>query len=125
MSGPGLERRYRRVLRLLPGYYRDRWEQDMAAAFLDSWLTGDPEEDEAVLQFCKPTWAEVASVAGLAVRLYLGGAGARAGTSPGARPYGARCSPSRWSRRHGALTCSCGRPGAAACSAGSPPRPLA
>src|SRR5580693_8483995 len=76
VSGPGLERRYRRVLRLLPGYYREQWEQDMVAAFLDSWLTGDPEEDEAVLEFCKPTWAEVASVAGLAARLYLGGAGA-------------------------------------------------
>jgi hypothetical protein len=76
VSGPGLERRYRRVLRLLPGYYREQWEQDMVAAFLDSWLTGDPEEDEAVLGFCKPTWAEVASVAGLAARLYLGGAGA-------------------------------------------------
>jgi hypothetical protein len=71
-----LEQRYRRVLRLLPGYYRDKWEQDMVAAFLDSWLTGDPEEDEAILEFCKPAWAEVASVASLAARLYLGGAGA-------------------------------------------------
>src|SRR5580658_2376835 len=77
MSGDlGLERRYRRVLRLLPGYYRDKWEEDMVAAFLDSWLTGDPDEDSAILEFCAPTWAEVASVAGLAARLYLGGAGA-------------------------------------------------
>jgi hypothetical protein len=76
VSGPGLERRYRRVLRLLPGYYREQWEQDMVAAFLDSWLTGDLEEDEAVLEFCKPTWAEVASVASLSARLHLGGAGA-------------------------------------------------
>jgi hypothetical protein len=30
MSGD-LERRYRRVLRLLPGYYRAQWEQDMVA----------------------------------------------------------------------------------------------
>jgi hypothetical protein len=75
MSG-NLEQRYRRVLRLLPGYYRDKWEQDMVAAFLDSWLTGHPEEDEAILEFCKPAWAEVASVASLAARLYLGGAGA-------------------------------------------------
>jgi len=73
MSG-GLEQRYRRVLRLLPGYYRQRWEEDMVAAFLDSWLTGDPEDDAAILEFCKPTWPEVASVAGLAARLYLGGA---------------------------------------------------
>jgi hypothetical protein len=74
-GGPGLEQRYRRVLRVLPGYYRDKWEEDMVAAFLDSWLTGDPEDDAAVLEFCKPTWPEVASVAGLAARLYLGGAG--------------------------------------------------
>ena len=70
-----LERRYRRVLRLLPGWYRQQWEQDMVAAFLDSWLTGDPEDDEAIIEFCKPGWAEVASVARLAVRLHLGGPG--------------------------------------------------
>jgi hypothetical protein len=75
MSGDlDLEQRYRRVLRLLPGYYRDQWENDMVAAFLDSWLTGDPEDDRCILEFCKPTWPEVASVAGLAARLYLGGA---------------------------------------------------
>ena len=50
MSGRvGLEQRYRRVLRLLPGYYREQWEEDMVGAFLDSWLTGDPEVDVAVL----------------------------------------------------------------------------
>jgi len=70
-----LERRYRRVLRLLPGWYRRQWEEDMVAAFLDGWLIGDLEEDAAVLQFCRPTWAEVASVAGLAVRLHLRGPG--------------------------------------------------
>jgi hypothetical protein len=75
MSG-NLERRYRRVLRLLPGYYRERWEQDMVAAFLDSWLTGDAEADEYITRAAGPGWAEVASVAGLAARLYLGGAGA-------------------------------------------------
>jgi hypothetical protein len=42
-----LERRCRRVLRLLPGWYRQEWEQDMVAAFLDGWLAGDPEDDEA------------------------------------------------------------------------------
>ncbi len=73
-GGLGLEQRYRRVLRVLPGYYRGKWEEDMVAAFLDSWLTGDPEDDDAILEFCKPTWPEVASVAGLAARLYLGGA---------------------------------------------------
>jgi hypothetical protein len=75
-AGLDLERRYRRVLRLLPGYYRAKWEEDMVAAFLDSRLTGDPDEDERILEFCKPSWSEVASVADLAARLYLGGAGA-------------------------------------------------
>jgi hypothetical protein len=74
MSGD-LERRYRHVLRLLPGWYRKQWEQDMVAAFLDSWLTGDPETDEYITKAAGPSWAEVASVAGLAARLYLGGAG--------------------------------------------------
>ena len=73
-GGLGLEQRYRRVLRVLPGYYRERWEEDMVAAFLDSWHTGDPDDDEFALEFCKPTWPEVTSVAGLAARLYLGGA---------------------------------------------------
>jgi hypothetical protein len=75
MSGD-LERGYRRALRLLPGYYRRQWEEDMVAAFLESSLTGDPEEDEFVTEFGRPSWPEIASVAGLAARLYLGGAGA-------------------------------------------------
>src|SRR5215469_1271313 len=75
MSGD-LERRYRRVLRILPGYYRQRWEEDMVTAFLESSLTGDREEDEFVTEYGRPAWPEVASVAGLAARLYLGGAGA-------------------------------------------------
>src|ERR1700723_3667897 len=70
-----LERRYRRVLRLLPGWYRQRWEQDMVAAFLDSWLTGDPAADEFIGKVAWPSSAEIASVAGLAVRLRLGGPG--------------------------------------------------
>jgi hypothetical protein len=75
MSGD-LEQRYRRVLRLLPGYYRERWEQDMLGAFLDGWLTGDPDLDEYISKVARPGWAEVTSVVGLAARLYLGGAGA-------------------------------------------------
>jgi hypothetical protein len=70
-----LEERYRRVLRLLPGYYRDAWEEDMVAAFLDSWLTGDPDEDSVTKEFDRPSRSELASVVGLAARLYLGGAG--------------------------------------------------
>jgi hypothetical protein len=75
MSGD-LERRYRRALRLLPDYYRQQWEEDMVAAFLDSALTGDPEEDEFITEYGRPSLPELASVAGLAARLYLGGAGA-------------------------------------------------
>ena len=75
MSGD-LERRYRRALRLLPGYYRQQWEEDMVAAFLDSSLTGDPEEDKFIIEYGQPGLPELASVASLATRLYLGGAGA-------------------------------------------------
>ena len=75
MSG-GLEQRYRRALRILPSYYRERWEEDMVTAFLESSLTGDPEEDEFITEYGKPSLPEIASVAGLAVRLYLGGVGA-------------------------------------------------
>jgi hypothetical protein len=70
-----LERRYRRVLQLLPGWYRRQWEQDMVAAFLDSWLTGDPEADAYIGKAAGPSLAETGSVAGLAIRLYLSGPG--------------------------------------------------
>ena len=69
-----LEQRYRRVLRVLPRYYRDTWEDDMVAAFMDSWLLGDPESDAYVMEVGRPELAEVASVFALAIRLYLGGA---------------------------------------------------
>ncbi|MBV9445903.1 MAG: hypothetical protein JO345_08415 [Streptosporangiaceae bacterium] len=75
-DGLTLEDRYRRLLRLLPGYYRDRWEEDMVAAFLDSRVTGDEDQDAYACEFGKPAWPEAASVAALAARLYLGGAGA-------------------------------------------------
>jgi hypothetical protein len=74
MSG-SLERRYRRVLALLPGWYRKQWEEDMVAAFLESWLTGDPDAGARITLAAWPGPAEVASVAGLAVRLYLRGPG--------------------------------------------------
>jgi len=77
MSGDlDLEQRYRRALRLLPGYYRDKWEEDMVAAFLDGWLTGDPDEDSVTMEYDRPSRREVMSVVGLAARLYLGGASA-------------------------------------------------
>jgi hypothetical protein len=70
-----LERRYRRVLRLLPGWYRQQWEQDMVAAFLDTCRSGDPGADEHLSQTAGPGWAELSSVVALAVRLHLTGPG--------------------------------------------------
>ncbi len=69
-----LEQRYRRVLRLLPGWYREQWEEDMVAAFMDSWLTGDPEAGAYIAKAVGPGWGELASVTGLAIRLHVGGA---------------------------------------------------
>jgi hypothetical protein len=48
----------------------------MVAALPEIFPTDDPEEDEYIIEFGKPKWPEVADVAGLAARLYLGGAGA-------------------------------------------------
>jgi len=75
-DGLTLEQRYRRALRLLPAYYRAQWEEDMVAAFMESSLAGDQDEDEYITEFGSPSWPELASVASLAARLYLGGAGA-------------------------------------------------
>ena len=47
----------------------------MVAAFLDGWLTGDPDEDSVTMEFDRPTRDEVLSVVGLAARVYLGGVG--------------------------------------------------
>ena len=47
----------------------------MVAAFLDSWMTGDPDEDSVTMEYDRPTRQEIASVVALAARLYLGGAG--------------------------------------------------
>jgi hypothetical protein len=68
-----LELRYRWWLRLLPGDYRDRWEEDMVAAFLDSKKTGDPGKDTFIAESGHPDWREEASVVALAIRLRLGG----------------------------------------------------
>ncbi|RJL23005.1 hypothetical protein [Bailinhaonella thermotolerans] len=66
-----LEARYRRVLRLLPAHYRAEREEEMVDAFLEG--AADLDEDEA-----HPRWSEVLSVAALAVRVRLGGAGSTA-----------------------------------------------
>ena len=90
MSGD-LEGRYRRALRLLPGYYRQQWEKDMVAAFLDSSLTGDPEEDEFITEYGRPSWPELASVAAWPCGCTWAALALRAGTSPWDRPCGTQC----------------------------------
>ncbi|WP_055482113.1 hypothetical protein [Sphaerimonospora mesophila] len=65
-----LEDRYRRVLRLLPPSYRAEREEEMVSAFLDA--SGSAVDDDDAW----PRWSEIASVAALAVRVRLGGAGA-------------------------------------------------
>lgn len=73
---PGrIEERYRGVLRLLPAGYRARWEEEMVAAFLESMERDDPDEAEFLRDYGRPSWSEMGSVAALAVRLRLGGAG--------------------------------------------------
>lgn len=71
-----LERRYRRLLRLLPASYRQVWEQDMVATFLAGALPADSDDAEFAAEHGRPDWAEVGSVVALAVRLRLGGVGA-------------------------------------------------
>lgn len=66
MSSPN-ERRYRRLLRLLPRDYRSVWEEDMVGTYLDS--AGDRK---------RPSAGERLSVVALAARVRLTGAYARA-----------------------------------------------
>jgi hypothetical protein len=73
----------------------------MVAAYLDSRITGDEDEDEYIFEFGRPAWPEVASAAWLAARLYLGGAGAPRRYFAWARPSGAQCS--RWVLVHASL----------------------
>jgi hypothetical protein len=70
----GLERRYRRVLRLLPADHRARWEEEMVDTFLRASEPEDPEDADFVADHGRPGAAEVASVVALAVRLRFGGA---------------------------------------------------
>lgn len=75
-----LEDRYRRALRLLPASYRQRWEEEMVATFLDGAYAAHPDDPEGV-ELGKPDREELASIVALAVRLRLGGVG----TAP--RPF--------------------------------------
>ena len=68
-----LEDRYRAVLRVLPESYRADWEEEMVSTFLDSTRTGDPDDDEFLTEYGRPSISEVASVAVLAVRVRLAG----------------------------------------------------
>jgi hypothetical protein len=86
-----LEQRYRRVLGLLPAAYRDLWEEEMVAAFLESLDTADAEAAQYAADFGRPSWPEVASVAALAMRLRLGTLGLYrrgAGAPPRAAVWG-------------------------------------
>lgn len=67
-----LEERYRSVLRILPTSYREVWEEDMVAAFMESMETDDPESADYLADFGRPSRSEVVSVAVLAIRLRLG-----------------------------------------------------
>ncbi len=66
-----LERRYRRLLRILPVGYRDRWEEDMVSAFLESANATHPDVNK--VSASRPRWAERLSVVALAVRVRLSG----------------------------------------------------
>jgi hypothetical protein len=71
MSGTVLERRYRRLLRVLPPAYRVAWQEEMVTTFLESMRTGDPERDEYLADYGRPSVSEAASVVSLAIRLRL------------------------------------------------------
>ncbi|MEU4540684.1 hypothetical protein AB0G15_38220 [Streptosporangium sp. NPDC023825] len=64
-----LEDRYRSWLRLLPASYRAEREEEMVSVFLE----GSPGVSDA--DGPRPRWSEIVSVAVLAVRVRLGGAG--------------------------------------------------
>ncbi|MEU0519292.1 hypothetical protein [Streptosporangium sp. NPDC006007] len=65
-----LEDRYRYVLRMLPASYRAEREEEMVCAFMEG--AGDLDDADNP----RPRWSEIASVAALAARVRLGGAGA-------------------------------------------------
>ncbi|GAB3544383.1 hypothetical protein J2S53_004444 [Actinopolyspora lacussalsi] len=84
-----LEQRYRRLLRLLPSWYRADREEEMVDVFLladaarnsggaddeqDDWDYGDDEDLRG--EYGWPDWREFLAVAGLAVRTRFGGVGA-------------------------------------------------
>lgn len=66
-----LERRYRRLLRLLPKGYREVRAEEMVTTFLEMRRADDPENFDIALNHGAPSWAERRSIAALALRLRL------------------------------------------------------
>lgn len=64
-----LERRYRRLLRVLPPGYRERWADDMVDTFLD--VRAGTAADEESYALGRPGASDAADVLALAVRLRL------------------------------------------------------
>lgn len=73
-----LERRYRRLLRALPEWYRQAHEDALVSRFMERARTGDTEADDHRATFGRPAASDCAEIAGLATKLRLGGAGAPA-----------------------------------------------
>lgn len=71
MTSTALERRYRRLLRVLPPAYRAAWEEEMVTTFLEGMRADDPERAEYLADYGRPSVTETASVLALAVRLRL------------------------------------------------------
>lgn len=70
-----LETRYRRLLRVLPAWYRAGREDEMVATFLEARAAERPDLGELDERHGWPGWSEIAAVAGLGIRLRLGGPG--------------------------------------------------
>jgi hypothetical protein len=79
------EDRYRTVLRMLPVSYRAGREDEMVAAFLNRTWTGDPDDDEFLADYGRPTLSDVVAVAALAARVRLESPTAAARIAAGGR----------------------------------------
>jgi hypothetical protein len=77
-----LEERYRRLLRVLPAWYRAEREREMVDVFLEE--RADRTDADLDAEHGWPGWGETAAVAALAVRTRVGGDGA----PPGPRALG-------------------------------------
>lgn len=66
-----LERRYRRLLRLLPAGYREVRADEMVATFLETQRADDPDNFDITRDHGTPAWPERRSVVALALRQRL------------------------------------------------------